>query len=177
MSRYCNYIVAGFSDFLRINKHSSIDFYLSTIAGHFKIDGKEKEIMAWVEKAAGLTFSSICWFGSLALKKWNMLEYFVGTCSKIAGTNLSELSLLLRAGDRKKGLLYPRWRQPPLALRVQPAAQIFFVPRCRLVGLKIHLSKQPVVWLFIEFASLHYVCEDYYFFYSKLAAEWIAPWW
>lgn len=43
-----------------------------------------------------LTFSSICWFGSLSLKNKKRLEHVVKLCSKVAGIKLDDL---------------PSWRQ------------------------------------------------------------------
>ena len=49
-----------------------------------------------------LTFSSVCWFGSLSFKNKKRLQGITKVCSKIAGPYLEDLSHLYKVRSLKK---------------------------------------------------------------------------
>ncbi|KAK0137857.1 hypothetical protein N1851_025939 [Merluccius polli] len=88
-------------------------------------------ILLFIESV--LTFSFICWFGSLTLKNRNQLGHIVKVCSKIAGLNLDELFLLFKSRPTKKAQsTHPLFAE----YKLLPSARRYALPRCRTNRLK-----------------------------------------
>lgn len=80
-----------------------------------------------------LTFCFICWFGSLSTKNKKRLESIVRTCSKIAGTNFSPLSLSYSKRVAKKAQSIAADSSHPLCcqFKLLPSGRRYSMPRCR----------------------------------------------
>ncbi len=105
---------------------------------NFNVDSRFMKIFysSFIESV--LTFSFICWLGSLTLKNRNRLGHIVRICSKIAGLNLDELSLLFKTRATKKAqTILDDCTHPLFAeYKLLPSARRYALPRCRTNRLK-----------------------------------------
>lgn len=85
-----------------------------------------------------LTFSFICWYGSLSLRNKNRLQGIVRVCSKIAGISLNDLTALyqLRTLSKVRSILGDQ--SHPLAgeFLLLPSGRRYILPKCRTNRLK-----------------------------------------
>ena len=77
--------------------HQRVYFYHS-----FDVDKCVMKIFYSCSIESVLTFSFICWFGSLSLKNKKSLDCIVRRCSEVAGIQLDELSLPYRTRVTRK---------------------------------------------------------------------------
>ncbi|KAI5086077.1 gastrula zinc finger protein XlCGF28.1-like, partial [Silurus meridionalis] len=61
-----------------------------------------------------ITFTFVCWYGSLNLKNKNRLQGIVKVCGKIVGTNLMDLNSVYKARTLRKAELILRDSSHPL---------------------------------------------------------------
>ena len=80
-----------------------------------------------------LTFAFICWFESINLKNRNRLQGIVNVFSKIAGTPLTDISLLHKTKSLRKAKQILPDPSLPLAseFKLLPSGHRFCMPRCR----------------------------------------------
>lgn len=85
-----------------------------------------------------LTFSFICWHGSLSIKQKNRMQGIVKVCSKIVGTLLNDLYDLYKVRSLKKARAiladhsHPLWDE----FMLLPSGRRYSLPRCRTNRLK-----------------------------------------
>ena len=119
------------TDAICTKAHQRMYFYRKLRS--FKVDTTFMKIFYSCFIESILTFSFICWFGSLTAKDKNRLSSIVRMCGRIAGTSLEELSVLYRARATRKAKMILSDPVHPLAshYRLLPSGRRYMVPRLR----------------------------------------------
>ena len=119
------------TDAICTKAHQRMYFYRKLRS--FKVDTTFMKIFYSCFIESILTFSFICWFGSLTAKDKNRLSSIVRVCGRIAGTSLEELSVLYRARATRKAKMILSDPVHPLAshYRLLPSGRRYMVPRLR----------------------------------------------
>ncbi|KAF7648010.1 hypothetical protein LDENG_00163040, partial [Lucifuga dentata] len=128
-----------------------------------------------------LTFSLICWYGSLNLKNRCKLGNIVKVCSKLVGTDLTNLSQIHVTRATRKAQLVLSDSSHPLHRNFQllPSGRRYRLPQCR-TNTSTHSSRQPLALLmnhcsvlsdfcFVLFCSVY--CLDYAAVVQQIASR------
>ena len=85
-----------------------------------------------------LTFTFICWYGSISIKNKNRLQGLTNICSKIAGLSLHHVNELYNIRTLKKVCAVLGDQSHPLfkEFTLLPSGRRYVVPRCRTNRLK-----------------------------------------
>ncbi|KAI5086940.1 gastrula zinc finger protein XlCGF28.1-like, partial [Silurus meridionalis] len=80
-----------------------------------------------------ITFTFVCWYGSLNLKNRNRLQGIVKVCGKIVCTNLLDLNSVYKARTLRKAGLILRDSSHPLQtlFMLLPSSRRYLLPLCR----------------------------------------------
>ncbi len=80
-----------------------------------------------------ITFSVVCWYGSLNVENRNRLQGIVKVCGKIVGTTLKDLNDLYKARTLRKAEFIMNDPSHPLqnVFKLLPSTRRYYLPLCR----------------------------------------------
>ncbi len=107
-------------------------FYLQKLCS-FKVDRTFMKMFYSCCIESVITFSFVCWYGSLNVKNRNRQQGIVKVCGKIVGTTLNDLNDLYKARTLKKAELIMNDPSHPLqnVFKLLLSTRRYYLPLCR----------------------------------------------
>lgn len=107
-------------------------YFLRKLGG-FNVDNSFMKMFYSCFIESVITFSFVCWYGSLNLKNRNRLRGIVKVCGKIVGASLNDLNNVYITRTLRKAELITMDLSHPLqkAFKLLPSSRRYYVPLCR----------------------------------------------